>query len=233
MVNEHGCSLIIQWQSHKDVIKSGFAGVKYCGVAFVLLKRVLSLSLREREAAMRNNPREDLARILITSEQIQERVKELADQISKDFGGVERLYMVGILKGAFIFMADLARQLSIPHVVDFMALSSYGRSTESGAVRILMDLREPIENQHVLIVEDIVDTGHTLNYLTHILQGRNPASLHTCALVRKPDHDLSVPVEYVGFEIPNVWVVGYGLDYADMYRTLPYVAELKSEVYTK
>lgn len=182
---------------------------------------------------MRNNPREDLERILISPEQIQKRVNELAEQISYDYRTAERLYMVGILKGAFIFMADLTRQLSIPHVVDFMALSSYGKTTESGAVRILMDLREPIENQHVLVVEDIVDTGHTLSYLYHILQGRNPASLKTCALVRKQDKGLDVPIDYLGFDIPDVWVVGYGLDYADMYRTLPYVAELKSQVYSK
>jgi hypoxanthine phosphoribosyltransferase len=176
----------------------------------------------------------DLARVLISSEAIQQRVKELADQISLDFKGTERLYIIGILKGAFIFMADLTRQLSLPHVVDFMALSSYGRTTESGAVRILMDLREPIEGQHVLIVEDIVDTGHTLTYLLHILQGRNPASLHTCALVRKlRDQEGAPPVDYIGFDIPDVWVVGYGLDYADRYRTLPFVAELDREVYSK
>ena len=182
---------------------------------------------------MRNNPREDLERILISPEQIQGRVKQLAAQISEDYKDAERLYMVGILKGAFMLMADLTRQLEIPHVVDFMALSSYGKSTESGAVRILMDLREPIERQHVLVVEDIVDTGHTLSYLYHILQGRNPASLKTCALVRKENKALHIPIDYLGFDIPDVWVVGYGLDYADMYRTLPYVAELKPRVYTK
>ena len=174
----------------------------------------------------------DLVRILIDQEEIQKRVKELADQISNDFKDINRLYIIGILKGAFIFLADLTRHISVPHVVDFMALSSYGRTTESGAVRILMDLREPIEGQHILIVEDIVDTGHTLGYLLNILEGRNPASLHTCALVKKQcDNDAS-PVDYLGFEIPDVWVVGYGLDYADLYRTLPYVAELKSEVYS-
>lgn len=174
----------------------------------------------------------DLVRILIDQEEIQERVKELADQISNDFKDVKRLYIIGILKGAFIFLADLTRHISVPHVVDFMALSSYGRTTESGAVRILMDLREPIEGQHILIVEDIVDTGHTLGYLLNILEGRNPASLHTCALVKKQRDIEAAPVDYLGFEIPDVWVVGYGLDYADLYRTLPYVAELKSEVYS-
>jgi hypoxanthine phosphoribosyltransferase len=174
----------------------------------------------------------DLRRILISREDIQSRVRELAEKISEDYSRVDRLYMVGILKGAFIFMADLTRNLSVPHIVDFMALSSYGKSTTSGAVRILMDLREPIEGQHVLVVEDIVDSGHTLHYLHQVLGGRNPASLHTCALVRKKRDGISVPVDYLGFDIPDVWVVGYGLDYADRYRTLPYVAELKPEVYT-
>jgi hypoxanthine phosphoribosyltransferase len=175
----------------------------------------------------------DIARILITPEQIQVRVKELADQISQDFANVDCLYLIGILKGAFIFMADLTRHLHIPHVVDFMALSSYGKTTDSGAVRILMDLREPVEGQHMIIIEDIIDTGHTLNYLYRVLQGRNPASLHTCALVRKEREHVDVPIDYLGFVIPDVWVVGYGLDYADLYRTLPYVAELKREVYAK
>jgi hypoxanthine phosphoribosyltransferase len=170
-----------------------------------------------------------LARVLIPEEAIQTRVKELAKQISSDFSGVESLYIVGILKGAFIFLADLARSLEIPHSVDFMALSSYGKSTTSGAVRILMDLREPIEGRHVLIVEDILDTGHTLSYLYHVLGGRNPASIHTCVLVRKQRESLDVPVHYLGFEIPDVWVVGYGLDFADKYRTLPYIAEIKRQ----
>ncbi|HSQ27333.1 MAG TPA: hypoxanthine phosphoribosyltransferase [Anaerolineales bacterium] len=174
-----------------------------------------------------------LERIIVSEEEIKDRVEELADQISQDFKDVERLYIVGILKGAFIFLADLTRKLSVPHVVDFMALSSYGKTTESGAVRILMDLREPLEGQHVLIVEDIVDTGHTLQYLNRILMGRNPASLHTCALVRKVGSPLDISVDYLGFDIPDVWVVGYGLDYADKFRTLPYVAELKQISYQK
>lgn len=173
----------------------------------------------------------DLARVLISPEEIQARVRQLADQISNDFRHVERLYIIGILKGAFIFLADLTRQLSVPHIVDFMALSSYGKTTSSGAVRILMDLREPIEGQHVLVVEDIVDSGHTLSYLHQVLSGRNPASIHTCVLVQKKRDHVDVPIDYLGFEIPDVWVVGYGLDYADRYRTLPYVAELKREVY--
>ena len=170
----------------------------------------------------------ELARVLIPAELIQTRVKELALQISQEFHAVENLYLVCILKGAFIFLADLTRELKIPHMVDFMALSSYGKSTTSGAVRIIMDLREPIEGQHVLIVEDIVDTGQTLNYLYHVLKGRNPASLRTCVMVKKQrDAEIDTPIDYLGFEIPDVWVVGYGLDFADRYRTLPYIAEMK------
>jgi hypoxanthine phosphoribosyltransferase len=173
------------------------------------------------------NLQPDLTRILIPADTIQARVTELADQISGDFEDNEKLYIVGILKGAFIFMADLTRQLRVPHIVDFMALSSYGKTTSSGAVRILMDLREPIDGQHLLIVEDILDTGQTLEYLYRILKGRNPASIHTCVLVQKERESLDVPVDYLGFTIPDVWVVGYGLDFAEQYRTLPYIAEIK------
>lgn len=175
----------------------------------------------------------DIARVLIPADAIQTRVKELAEEISHDFTGIDKLYIIGILKGAFIFLADLTRELSIPHVVDFMALSSYGkRTTITGAVRILMDTREPIEQQHVLVVEDIVDSGQTLHYLYKILADREPASLHTCVMVEKKRDNLDVPIDYLGFTIPDVWVVGYGLDYADKYRTLPYIAELKKEIYT-
>jgi len=176
----------------------------------------------------------DLARVIISEEDIRTRVKELARQIEKDYAGADRIYLIGILKGAFIFLADLARELKIPHIVDFMAVSSYGKSaTSSGAVRVMLDLRELIENEHVIIVEDIVDTGLTLNYLYHTLKGRNPASIRTCVLAIKDRHSLDVPIDYLGFDIPDVWVVGYGLDYADTHRTLPFVAELKPEVYLK
>ena len=178
-----------------------------------------------------NHP--DLERILISAEAIDKRTQELAQQIDQDYKDIDRLYMIGILKGAFIFLADLTRKLRVNHVVDFMALSSYGKTTSSGAVRILMDLRQPIEGQHVLVVEDIVDTGNTLKYLLQILEGRHPASLHTCALVRKQrKNNHHAKIDYLGFEIPDVWVVGYGLDYADRYRTLPFVAELKRQVYS-
>ena len=175
----------------------------------------------------------DLARILISEEAIQRRVSELAIQISSDYQNTERLLIIAILKGAFIFAADLTRQLNIPHVVDFMALTSYGRSTSSGEVRIVMDLREPIQNEHVLLVEDIVDSGNTLRYLHRLLKDRNPASVRTCVMVKKERDNLDAQIDYVGFEIPDVWLVGYGLDYADSHRTLPYISELKPEVYLK
>ena len=171
----------------------------------------------------------DLSRVVVSKDQIQNRVKELADQISSDFADGDPPYIIGILKGAFIFLADLTRHLTIPHTVDFMALSSYGKTTTSGAVRILMDLREPIEGKHVIVVEDIVDSGHTLDYLDRVLKGRKPASLNNCVLVRKERDNLSIPIDYLGFNIPDVWVVGYGLDFADKHRTLPYIAELKRE----
>jgi hypoxanthine phosphoribosyltransferase len=175
----------------------------------------------------------DLERILVSTEVIHARVKELAEQIDRDYQNAGRVYLIGILKGAFIFLADLARELKIQHTVDFMALSSYGKTTTSGAVRILMDLREPIEGQHVIIVEDIADSGQTLHYLYQILQGRKPATLRTCVLLKKRREAINVPIDYLGFLIPDAWVVGYGLDYADKYRTLPYIAELKPKVYSK
>ena len=175
----------------------------------------------------------NLERILVSTEQIKVRVKELADQISNDYSDVEQIFLIGILKGAFIFLADLSRQLKIPHVVDFMAVSSYGKNAMTGAVRLIMDLREPIDGQHAIIVEDIADSGKTLKYLYQVLQWHNPASLKTCVLLRKNRDNLDVPINYLGFEIPNAWVVGYGLDYADHYRTLPYIAELKPQVYSK
>ncbi len=181
-----------------------------------------------------SNINPDLERVLLTQEEISLRVAELAQQISEDYRQNDNLYLVGILKGAFIFLADLVRELTIPHVVDFMALSSYGNSaTSSGAVRILMDLREPIENRDILLIEDIVDTGQTLSYLHKTLQGRRPRSLKSCVLVQKERDVTYEPIDYLGFTIPDVWVVGYGLDYAETYRTLPYLAELKRSVYAK
>ena len=169
----------------------------------------------------------ELERILITTEEIQARVIELSKQITADYSDAEQLYIVGILKGAFIFMADLTRHLQVDHTVDFMALSSYGKTTTTGAVRILMDLREPIDGKHVLIIEDIVDSGNTLSYLHRVLRGRKPTTLRTCALLRKQREAIDIPIDYLGFDIPDEWVVGYGLDFAEKHRTLPYIATIK------
>jgi hypoxanthine phosphoribosyltransferase len=174
----------------------------------------------------------DIERVIMSQEEIKARVSELAAQISADYADNGQLVVVGILKGAFIFLSDLTRRLTVPHRVDFMALSSYGQATTSGAVRIIMDLRVNVETRHVLVVEDIVDTGYTLHYLLNVLRTRNPASLRSCVLLSKPDRrQVDVPMDYVGFEIPDVWVVGYGLDYAESHRTLPYIGALKPEVY--
>jgi hypoxanthine phosphoribosyltransferase len=168
------------------------------------------------------------SKTLISLEDINKRVGELAQQIDKDYQDVDQLLILGILRGAFIFIADLTRQMQTPHVVDFMALMSYSKTKSTGEVRILMDSRELIKDQHVLIVEDIIDSGSTLDHLRRTLHEREPASLRTCVLVRKTRANLKVdvPIDYVGFEIPDVWVVGYGLDYDNHYRTLPYIAEL-------
>jgi hypoxanthine phosphoribosyltransferase len=167
----------------------------------------------------------DGPRVLISEAQIRSRVAELGAQLSHDYRDKGELMMVGILKGSFIFLADLARAVTIPRRVDFLSISSYGaRGARAGALRLILDLREPIRNRHVLVVEDIVDTGHTLSYLLEMLAARHPASLKTCALVTKPSRrEREVPIDYVGFEIPDEWVVGYGLDYKDHHRTLPYI----------
>jgi hypoxanthine phosphoribosyltransferase len=175
----------------------------------------------------------DIERILISEEEIQRRVAEMAAEIDRDYQDAGQVVLIGILKGAFIFTADLSRKMTVPHSVDFMAISSYGDQAVSvGAVRLILDLRKPIVDRHVIVVEDIVDTGHTMNYLYQTLMGRHPASLKTCSLFKKTRDSLEVPLDYVGFDLPDVWVVGYGLDYADTHRTLPYIAELKKEVYS-
>ena len=174
-----------------------------------------------------------IERVLLDQETIAAQVHELAAQISADYANTDELVLVGVLKGAFIFLADLARHLTIPHYVDFIALSSYDRGTVSvGAVRLIMDTRTSVTGRHVLVVEDIVDTGYTLEYLLRTFRARKTASLRTCALLSKPEcRRVEVPVDYLGFEIPDMWVVGYGLDYADRFRTLPYIATLKRETY--
>ena len=163
--------------------------------------------------------------VLISEEEIQTRVAELAAQISADYADTGDLVLVGVLKGAFIFLADLARQLKIPRTIEFIAVSSYDSGSQStGAVRLVMDVRGNIENKNVLIVEDIVDTGHTIKYLTGMLESHRPASVRTAALVRKADRaEVDVDVDYLGFDIGDEWVVGYGLDYAEQHRTLPYI----------
>jgi hypoxanthine phosphoribosyltransferase len=176
----------------------------------------------------------DIDEILIAEDRIAARIKELADRISADYADRE-LLLVGVLKGAAILMSDLARALSRPVTMEFMAVSSYGSSTSSsGIVRILKDLDRDISGQHVLVVEDIVDSGLTLSWLLRNLQARQPASLEVMALLRKPDAiKVEVPVRYLGFDIPNEFVVGYGLDYAERYRDLPYIARLRPEVYSR
>ena len=174
---------------------------------------------------------ENLPEVLISEEEIHDKVEELARRISADYRDVEDLILVGVLKGSFIFLADLARHLTIPRSVDFMALSTYGNATDTdGAVRMIMDLRRNIAGQHVVIVEDIVDTGYTLAYLVRTLAARQPASLKTCVLVHKPDRrEVYAQIDYLGFEIPDEWVVGCGLDWAEKFRTLPYIGVVSPE----
>ena len=168
-----------------------------------------------------------VGKVLIDEETLQRRIRELGEEISSDYTGKD-LLLIGVLKGAVFFMADLMRHLTVPCEVDFMAISSYGDATDSsGIVRILKDLDINIEGRHVLVVEDIIDSGLTLSYLIRNLESREPATLEVCALLTKPSRrEIDVPVRYVGFEIPNKFVVGYGLDFAERYRNLPYVGVL-------
>lgn len=162
---------------------------------------------------------------LISESDIDKRVRELARQISEDYADAGDIVLIGVLKGSFIFLSDLSRRLTIPRTIEFIAVSSYDNgSVASGAVRLVMDVRGNIENRHVLIVEDIVDTGHTLEYLIGMLESHRPASIKTCALLHKPGSaEVDVPIDYIGFGIGDEWVVGYGLDYAERDRTLPYI----------
>ena len=179
----------------------------------------------------------DIASVLITEQQISDKIQELGKQVAADYpvgDGGSDLLLVGVLKGAVMFMTDMARALPVPVQLEFMAVSSYGSSTSSsGVVRILKDLDRDIAGRHVLIIEDIVDSGLTLSWLLKNLASRRPASLEVCALLRKPDAvKVDVPVKYVGFDIPNEFVVGYGLDYAERYRDLPYIGTLDPKVYS-
>jgi hypoxanthine phosphoribosyltransferase len=168
--------------------------------------------------------------ILVQPDELQHRVRELAQEISRDYEGRD-LLLIGVLKGAVFFLSDLMRHLEVDCEVDFMAVSSYGSSTDSsGIVRILKDLDAPIEERDVLIVEDIVDSGLTLSYLFRMLRARNPATLEVCALLTKPERrEVDLPIRYVGFEIPNRFAIGYGLDHAERFRNLPFVAVLEGE----
>ncbi len=175
---------------------------------------------------------QDIESILMSEETLRKRVRELGETISRDYAGKEVL-MVGVLRGAFVFMADLARAITIPLAIDFMAVSSYGASTSSsGVVRIIKDFDENVEGKHILIVEDIIDSGLTLKYLYNQILSRKPASVRICTLLDKPERrKTDVPVDYNGFSIPDAFVVGYGLDYAERYRNLPYIGVLKPSVY--
>ncbi len=169
----------------------------------------------------------EIGETLVGAEDLQRRIRELGADISRDYDGRD-LLMIGVLKGAVLFMADLMRELTVACEIDFMAVSSYGSATDSsGVVRILKDLDSSIEARHVLLVEDIIDSGLTLHYLLRNLRARNPASLEVCALLTKPERRrVDLPVRYVGFEIPNRFAIGYGLDHAQRHRNLPYVAAL-------
>lgn len=174
----------------------------------------------------------DIEKVLITEADIKAKLRDLGDAITRDYAGKDIL-LVCVLKGAFAMMADLARHIRLPLDMDFMAVASYGASTKSsGVVQILKDLDHDLEGRHVLLVEDIIDTGLTLNYLLENLRGRRPASVEICALLRKTGIQ-QVPIEarYVGFEIPNEFVIGYGLDFAEKFRNLPYIATLKPAAY--
>jgi hypoxanthine phosphoribosyltransferase len=178
-----------------------------------------------------NNPgSEDIGEVILSSEQIQTRVAELAGQISRDYAGQE-LLLVGMLRGVIFFISDLMRRLSIPSQMDFIEIASYSAETKNrGPVRLVKDLEIPITDRHVLFVEDMIDTGLTLNYLVHNLSARRPASLEVCVLLSKGAHRLvENPVRYIGFELPDRYVVGYGLDFRERYRNLPFIGMLKPE----
>jgi hypoxanthine phosphoribosyltransferase len=177
--------------------------------------------------------RDDVGKILISEQRVQARVAELAQEINATYTDDDCPLLVCVLKGAFMFLADLVRHLEMRHEVDFMEISSYGKGTVStGVVRILLDLAQSIEGRHVLIVEDIIDSGRTLDYIIRNLQTRGPASIRICTLLSKPARrELDIPLDFVGFEVPDEFVAGYGLDFAEGYRNLPFVGVLKEEVY--
>lgn len=176
--------------------------------------------------------REDLSYVLLTEQQIKDKVKELGQQIAKDYAG-KNLMLVGLLKGSVVFMTDLMRAIDIPVAIDFMSVSSYGKGVKtSGVVKIIKDLDVEIKDYDILIVEDILDSGMTLSYITQMLQNRGPKSIRLCTLLDKPErHKVDVHIDYSGFVVPDEFIVGYGLDYAEKYRNLPYIGVLKPEIY--
>ncbi|HHT98150.1 MAG TPA: hypoxanthine phosphoribosyltransferase [Clostridiales bacterium] len=176
--------------------------------------------------------KKDIEKILLDEKTLAKRIKELGQEISNDFMG-EEIIMIGILKGSSIFLADLARQIDIPVYMDYMVVSSYGNSAQtSGVVRIIKDLEENIDGKNIIIVEDIIDTGLTLSYLRKSLMARNPKSIKICTLLDKPARrEAEMVIDYKGFEVPDEFIIGYGIDYAEKYRNLPYVGILKREVY--
>ena len=172
----------------------------------------------------------DKINVLIPEETVDAKIKEIGEQISKDYAG-KQVHLICVLKGGVFFMCELAKRITVPVSMDFMSVSSYGDGTKSsGVVKIAKDLDEPILDKEVLVVEDIIDSGKTLNHLKPMLESRNPASLHLCTLLSKPDRrEVEVPVRYIGFEVPDEFVVGYGLDYAQKYRNLPYIGVAEEE----
>ena len=176
---------------------------------------------------------DDIERVLVDETTLQDRIREMGQMIEEEYRGKD-LLLISVLKGSIIFMADLIRYIRIPHEIDFMATSSYGTAVHSsGVVRILKDLNAPIEGRNVVVVEDIIDSGHTLNYLLRILRERQPASLRIVTLLDKPERrEVDIAVDWTGFSIPNDFVVGYGLDYNEVYRNLPYIGILKPSIYT-
>ena len=191
-----------------------------------------SLALPPTDPPHSDPPHSDVERVLIDEAALKRRVHELGQVISAEYAGRD-LLLISVLKGSFIFMADLVRSIDIPHQVDFMAISSYGSGVKSsGVVQIVMDLKRSIEGLNVLLVEDIIDSGNTLNYLQRIMYERHPASLRIMTLLDKPDRrEVDIPVDWVGFSIPDEFVIGYGLDYDEIYRNLPYIGVLKPSIY--
>ncbi len=182
---------------------------------------------------MLSNLYDHIERVFINESQLQARIVEMAQQIEADHAHLDDLLLICVLKGGYIFLGDLSRALKRPHTIDFMGVSSYGRgTTSSGAVQIIMDLKQPIDGRHVLIIEDIIDSGRTLSYMRQNLLARQPASLKICTLLNKPSRrEIDVPIDYIGFDIPDEFVVGYGLDFDELYRNLPFVAVLKPEIF--